>query len=172
MTQALGAMLALIAAVASGVLFLEIRTSDVAGPVAVVSRAATAVQAPAVSGDGGEALAAILARPLFNPARHALPGIANGAPSAGLPRLSGIVIDASGRSAIFAAADQAKALVVREGGALGEWSVRSIDHEAVTLAGPTGIRVLHLGFATTGPEPSRPAASRPRKAEAVWLQER
>lgn len=166
-------MLALTAAVAGGALILEIRPAETVAPVAVARSPAPSVPAPVVADHGEEALATILARPLFNPARRAAAGIARGALAVGLPRLSGIVIDPSGRSAIFAAADQAKPLVVREGGALGEWSVRSIDHEAVTLAGPAGIRVLHPGFATTGPEPARAAVSAAaRKAKAAWLEER
>jgi hypothetical protein len=172
MNRALGAMLALVAGLASGALLLEIRTSEVAAPGAVAPRAAPAVQAPAVSDNGREALATILARPLFNPGRRAAPGAANSGPAAVLPRLSGIVIDASGRSAIFAPADGTKSLVVREGSALGEWSVRSIDHGTVTLVGPVGSRVVHPGPAPTGPAPERPAALPARKAEAVWLDER
>lgn len=167
---ALLAMLTFIVA-ASAAPFLEIREAGVAPPVVVALHAPSVVKAPVMSDHSEEQLATIRARPLFSPSRR--PAVAAVVPGIDMPRLTGIVIDVVERWAIFAGAENAKPVVVEEGGALGEWLVRSIAKDSVTLASSSGIRVLHSGFEKPNPEPDHQAASPPhRKTHAAWKKER
>jgi hypothetical protein len=152
MSRALGVVLALVGMGAVGALYLELRPPPHAEPLPLEPPHIARKAPPLPDGGGADRLATILARPLFNPSRRPTAAAANAQPGFDLPRLAGIVIDQSGRSVIFALADRAKALVLREGGTFGEWSVRSIDKTAVTLTGPAGTRVLHLSFE----KPARP----------------
>jgi hypothetical protein len=96
-----------------------------------------------------EWMAAALARPLFSPSRRPSSQAvtaAAAAPFADLPRLSGILVTPTGRSAIFAPSGGGKPVVATEGSTLGTYVVRSIEPEQVTLAGPKGTRVLHPAF--------------------------
>ena len=92
-------------------------------------------------------VATILARPLFSPTRRpaAVKTVADDTTPAGLPRLSGVLVGPFGRSAIFAGAN-GKPLVVNEGGHVNAWVVRSIDADAVKVAGSGGVRLLHPKF--------------------------
>ncbi len=88
-----------------------------------------------------------LARPLFNPDRRPVAAVEAGSnASAGLPRLSGIMITEAGRRAIFAATGAGKPQVVVEGDTVGGNLVRSISVEEVVLIGPDGPHRLHLAF--------------------------
>ena len=100
-----------------------------------------------------------LARPLFNPDRRPVAAVEAGSnASAGLPRLSGIMITEAGRRAIFAATGAGKPQVVEEGGTVGGNLVRSISVEEVVLIGPDGPHRLHLAFdqALPGATPAPP----------------
>ena len=61
-----------------------------------------------------------------------------------LPRLTGIIISPDGRSAIFAG--KPRALVVPEGGRIGEYTVRQIAPGMVTVNGPAGPVGLRPSF--------------------------
>jgi hypothetical protein len=169
MSRAVGPLLGLVAAAAAGALYLELRPEPPLAATRPAPQVARVAAAPTVAEAGDDQVALILARPLFNPTRRPAGLAAIAEAGVGLPRLAGIVIDEAGRSAIFAAADSAKPLVLREGGRLGGWSVRTIEAAAVTLDGPDGTRVLHLGFAKraapeSGPQPAPPL----RPARAAW----
>ena len=90
--------------------------------------------------------ATTLARPLFRPDRRpAVPGASSpAAAEEPLPRLTGIMVTAEGRSAIFAGKPQP--VVLREGGRLGTFTVHTIEAGLVTLRGPDGQRELRPSF--------------------------
>lgn len=174
MSRAIAVLLGLVAAGAAGALYVELRAQPTLALVNPAAHRARAVAAPAVVEAGDDQVAVVLARPLFNPLRRPVGGAAVGETTVELPRLAGIVIDRSGRSAIFAAAtDGAKPVVLREGGQVGGWSLRLIAISAVTLAGPDGTHVLHLGFAKQAtPEPAPRPATPVRPARAAWVGDR
>ena len=89
---------------------------------------------------------AALARPLFTPDRRPPgPDAAPVTPVNTPPRLAGTLVSHEGRKAIFAAGD--KPVVVAEGSRIDTWTVQAISAGSVTLDGPDGPRVLHMGFA-------------------------
>ena len=90
----------------------------------------------------------ILARPLFATTRRPADAPAAGpAPvPASLPRLAGILVHGSSRSAIFAASGSGRPVVIQEGGRVGGYTVQSIEAGQVTLAGPGGNQVLRPAF--------------------------
>jgi len=137
-----------------GSLVLEAASEDT-GSESVVATAQPAAIMPSNQSDGfpadhtAEWVATALSRPLFSPdrrpSRQAVAAVA--APVfADLPRLSGILITPSGRSAIFAPAGGGKPVVATEGTTLGPYVVRAIEPDQVTLVGPKGIRVVHPTF--------------------------
>jgi hypothetical protein len=89
---------------------------------------------------------AILNRPLFSPSRRPL--AQTSVPRAGLPRLTGIMISKTGRFAIFAPA-RGKPIIATPGDAINNFTIRSIDADAVTVAGPEGVVTVRTSF--TGP---------------------
>lgn len=93
-----------------------------------------------------------LARPLFAPDRRpvALPSQRGPGETNELPRLSGIMITQSSRSAIFVPSRGGKPEVVTEGGRIGAYSVQSISDEQVVLTGPHGRQSLHPTFDQMG----------------------
>ena len=98
----------------------------------------------------------LLLRPLFSPDRRPPPvALSAGGKEAEMPRLSGVLIGPSWRRAIFAGG-----VVVAEGGALGRYTVRTIEDGRVTVLGPDGVRILQPVFAadTTRPPAEHPAA--------------
>ncbi len=98
----------------------------------------------------------ILARPLFTPSRRPPPNItAASRPTATpeIPRLTGVLVSADGKNAIFAANGEDKPVIVSIGGRLGPFVVRAITAGEVTVDGPGGTETLRPVFAT------RPAAS-------------
>ena len=109
--------------------------------------------------DGATLAATLLARPVFAPDRRpdredTAPGVA-GTP-AGLPRLTGILVNGADRRAIFAPAGQAghaQPAVLTVGGRIGLYRVEAISRLAVTLSGPDGRSMLQPQFS------DRPAAS-------------
>ena len=169
----LGTVLGVVAVGAAGALYLELRPDPPAVQLRPPTHVARAAAAPAVAEADADQVALILARPLFNPSRRPVGVAAVADAGVQLPRLAGIVIDQAGRSAIFAAADRPKPVVLREGGRLGGWAVRAIDASAVTLDGPDGTRILHLDFAKQAtPEPVPQPVPPPRPARAAWAGER
>ncbi len=118
-----------------------VHTARAPGPV----RAKTEPPGPAAARPDdtpGDAVK-ILARPLFSPGRRPVAPnvVAEAAPPASvLPRLTGVLVTAAGKSAIFAA--EPRATVVQEGGRLGRFTVRSIRPGQVVVAGPDGLRTL------------------------------
>lgn len=94
-----------------------------------------------------QALAAILARPLFSPSRRpAAIATASAAPPAVLPRLAGTIVHGGDRSVIFTLGNGGKAVVAHEGSEVGGYTVRAIQAGRVTMAGPDGEHVLRPTF--------------------------
>lgn len=94
----------------------------------------------------------ILRRPLFRADRRPMPAAIPDAPP--LPRLSGIVVTASARRAIFAEGGDGKPVVAAEGESFGPVKVARIGAQEVVMIGPDGARVLRP---TPQPAPERPA---------------
>lgn len=86
-------------------------------------------------------VSSILRRPLFRADRRPAPAAVPDAPPP-LPRLSGIVVTASARRAIFADARDGKPAVVAEGESFGPLRVARIGAQEVVMVGPDGARVL------------------------------
>ena len=127
-----------------------------------VPNSGAAARRPLPAQSGGEAdLAAldgtvqsILASPLFDPTRHAGATGSAAQDKSSLPRLSGTMITAAGRLAIFAVNEADKPVVVPEGGQIGAFRVESIALGHVVLAGPDGRHTLQTAFsATNTPQP-------------------
>lgn len=97
----------------------------------------------------------VLARPLFNPARRP-PAASAAAPvaAAALPRLTGILISPTGRTAIFASGERPVAVV--EGGVVAGYLVRSIQPGRVVLAGPGGEHSVRPSYDANRPPPPAP----------------
>ena len=144
--------------------------SGVVGESATVHRVAFATpstQAPASQNTSSVPaydtyVAELLARPLFSSTRRPdqaprLPGSA--ATVAGVPRLSGILVNGADRRAIFAGAEQGgrvQSIVAREGDDVGAYRVQSVTFASVTLTGPNGAVVLKPSF-TTAPSAQGPS---------------
>jgi len=103
------------------------------------------------------AMHSILARPLFDPARHGSAPEAVSQPHSGLPRLSGTLITPATRLAIFAFSDTDKPVAVLEGGRVGVFVVQSIAQGQVVLVGPDGRHSLHTAFSPPNPAPPQEA---------------
>lgn len=103
----------------------------------------------APAGRPAELAASILARPLLSPGRRPPAAARAATPATELPRLTGIIISPDGSSAIFAG--RPRALVVPEGGRVGEYTVRQIAPGLVTLNGPVGLVALRPSFDAARP---------------------
>ncbi|MBV8576664.1 MAG: hypothetical protein JOZ58_16730 [Acetobacteraceae bacterium] len=138
----------------SGVIGLEILTwqampeEAVVRPVSVAPSASPAAQA-APSDSHDEQLNTILARPLFSPNRR--PAASGARSVSGLPRLAGIVVTGSRRTAIFAAPPGGKLVVADEGTRIGAYDVKGISEAGVTVVGPEGTTVLRPMFDAASP---------------------
>jgi hypothetical protein len=100
-----------------------------------------------------------LARPLFAPGRRppAPPEQRRTAAAAFvLPRLTGVMVGPTDRTAIFAGAAGGKPLVTREGSRIGDDMIDMIEPGRVTVTGPEGSRVLLPSFDAA----PRPVAAR------------
>lgn len=144
-----------LAAGLAGVIGLELSSAWSAPPeLPVAGVAGRAAASPAADRRGGMAdrpeawAAAALARPLFAPGRRpeALASVAAAPVGAGLPRLSGVLIDGERRRAIFAGANGAMPVTTGEGGDVAGFRVQKIEAAQVTLAGPDGVRVVRPSF--------------------------
>jgi len=93
-------------------------------------------------------VARLLARPLFNLGRHPA-AVEPPAAAAGvaLPRLTGVLISAQARNAIFSAAGDGKPVVVGVGGSVSAFRVQAIEAGQVTLVEAGGnTRLLRPSF--------------------------
>ena len=152
--------LGLLAALLSATLIAEWNTAEPpprAPALGVASGAPSGTPAaPAQGGRTAEFAQISLARPLFSPDRRpaAVGAAAASAPDNALPRLTGIMVTPAGRSAIFAGGP--RALVVVEGGRVGNFTVRTIEPNQVILLGPDGTRLIRPTFGES--KPAAPAA--------------
>lgn len=137
------------AAALAGVLAIELQTLFVSSQEAVSAPTPLRIPSRPVAGAGvqREALAAILARPLFSPGRRpAAAATAAAAPTAALPRLTGTIVHGSDRSVIFMPAGGGRAVVAHEGMKVGGYKVQAIQAGSVTMSGPDGVHVLRPAF--------------------------
>lgn len=95
--------------------------------------------------------AVVLARPIFNPDRKPVGAGPKG--TAGLSRLSGIVVTGSRRIAIFAAPAGEHPVVAAEGSHVDAYEVKAISDSGVTVTGPNGTTTIAPVF-----DPAQPAA--------------
>ena len=118
-----------------------------------------AVSAAAPRDHSADWSATLLARPLFSPERRPPAAAPAGRAVRGEPpRLAGIIISPSGRTAIFAPVG-ARPVAAREGDTVeGSWTVKQIASNKVRLTGPDSERVLTLSFDNGGVVPSGPSA--------------
>ncbi len=166
-------LLIIVAAALTGLIVIELalpsggETEIAAAPDTPAAGAATEQQAGSAS--PADFATTILARPLFKPDRHPAPTDdhdASTAPPADLPRLTGIMMWADLKRAIFAPDGADKLIVVSEGDSVGDWRVQEIAADAVTMVGPDGTHRIRPKFApsqaaitpgatdtTTAPEP-------------------
>ena len=160
MTWTATVLFGVLAAVLAGSIawqFVPVDERDDAQPSAP-SQASASVPGPAVpAGRPAELAASILARPLLSPGRRPPTAPRAATPVTELPRLTGIIISPDGRSAIFAG--RPRALVIPEGGQVGEYTVRQIAPGLVTLNGPVGLVALQPSFDAA--RPSRATVSQP-----------
>jgi len=105
-------------------------------------------------------VAALLARPLFSPLRR--PAIAAPPPVAQPPRLSGIMVTASGGYAIFVP-HGGNPMIAAEGQFIGPFKIREITATQVIVSGPDGMLTLHASDPEAGSAVVSQAASRPPK---------
>jgi hypothetical protein len=162
-------VLGLVMAGLAGVIALELRSGEPASPAlpAIPARQdRNAAPAAVHAAPGNNVLArvhTILARPLFTPSRRPDEQATGAGASAGLTRLTGIVVSEDGKAAIFAPTAGGKPLIVREGDRIGPYVVSAISAGALTVIGPDGQRVLHPAFDPNPPArpPSPPAVKFP-----------
>ncbi len=109
----------------------------VAGVTVSPAHVAVQARAPALAArDTSAWVSAVLARPLFSVSRrppHVIPR-GPGAVAPGQARLAGIMITRSGRRAIFAPEGGGKQMVLPEGAAVNDSTIRRILPDRVTLA--------------------------------------
>ena len=155
-------MLWLLAAALTAVVAAEAlppgRKSDVPSPLALPSPPSAAAAAAEPLTQWAETT---LARPLFSvdrrpPAKSATSPLAE---PQSLPRLAGIVVSSTGRSAIFAGEGD-HSTVVAEGAEVGPYRVVAIHADAVDLTGPGGARTVKPAY-SNGPPPAATLLSPP-----------
>ncbi len=121
----------------------------------------------------GRWASAVLARPLFSPGRRPDAAASQTGEHLDLPRLSGIIVMASERRAIFASAGNgAPAIIVSEGGTVGGWQVEAVHPGDVQVAGPNGRRTLRPTYSDRPPampdkDPTQPPLAAPLTAAAL-----
>ncbi len=144
------ALLAAIAVLLLGVLAAEWRMGPARAPAAAVARRIAAAPPPSPVPPAAQAQswsATILARPLFYPSRRPPAATAVAATeSAGLPRLSAVLVSDAGSTAIFAGPGADKPVIAHVGDTLGAYRVSTISAGQVTLAGPNGQSTLRPSF--------------------------
>ncbi|MGI4938981.1 MAG: hypothetical protein ACRYHQ_00180 [Janthinobacterium lividum] len=114
---------------------------------------------PPAAVDRAAEVAKITGRPVFEPSRRrpvdgtaivAAPVVRT------VPRVTGVVVSATDRSAIFAPPGAGAATVAREGGRVGEYTVQTIAAGQVTLMGPDGPLLLRPVLDKNRPVPPAP----------------
>ncbi len=150
-TVTVGLIAALVLVIAGEFLASEMRVAALnapeARPAQAQDHAVAAAEVAASPADIDNWLRVALARPLMSSTRQAAPQAGSGANlNGGLPRLSGTLVAADGRIAIFARDDAGHAVIAHEGGLLGPYRVSRISPNSVTLEGPSGVQTLHPSF--------------------------
>lgn len=116
----------------------------------------------------------VLERPLFIPGRRPPPPSAEAVAAAAMPpRLSGTVIGAGVRRAVFAGPGGDRHMIVPEGGWSGPWLVQAITPGRATLSGPGGLHHLRVGRESSAgllaqPDVSEPAKSLESAVSGIW----
>jgi hypothetical protein len=126
---------------------------------------------------------ATLDRPLFSQDRRPEAGVAaqdgrpdtpTGPDSAADVRLSAVIVDSDGRSALLSTPQQLQALRVPLGGTIGGWRVEEIRDDAVVLR--SGSRQVEVALRTFGPArppaPEQVEPAPPRRAKPALLRRR
>lgn len=132
-------------------------------PISRIEARAENAASPAAA-DRVAQVAGIMARPLFEPGRRPAANAPVAAPAPAVrtvPRVTGVLVSAADRSAIFAAPGASAATVAREGGRVGEYTVQRIAAGQVTLMGPEGPLMLRPAFDRNRPSPAQPPAPAP-----------
>jgi hypothetical protein len=136
----------------------DLPPGGLAGTPASLMTAKTATQQHPSPKTVDETVVAILARPLFSPARRPqAPSVVQ----AGLPRLSGILSGPGGNYAIFQPVGAPRSITAGAGAALGGWTVQAITTGGVILTRRNERLVLHPTFANVTAD-LLPAANRAR----------
>ncbi len=154
--------LGMVAATLVGVIRLELRggpPNELRAPMPPPSQQQTRVSVSASRNQDDQNVSTILARPLFSPTRRApasAPAPKDALPE--LPRLTGVIVTPAGNCAIFAGTGDRKSVVIGEAARIGQYVVRSIEVNAVTVSGPGGQRVLHPAFDPNPPRAPAPIA--------------
>jgi hypothetical protein len=115
--------------------------------------------APPVAVDRPAQVAKVTGRPLFEPGRRPSMNAPAAVPAPvahTVPRVTGVLVSATDRSAIFDSAGTGAATVAREGGRVGEYTVQRIAAGQVTLMGPDGPLMLRPVFDKNRPPPPAP----------------
>ena len=99
-----------------------------------------------------------VARPLFSPDRRPVGSDVHSI--RGLPRLTGIVVSGSRRTAIFAAPSGGHSTVVEAGSRVGVYDVTDVADAGVTVVGPEGTTLIRPVFDAAPPPASRPPVPR------------
>ena len=147
--------LALLAPCIAGLVAWELNPRPV--PVALPVAEPAARPGPAAPPpDPGTAAATILARPLFDQARRSRPAGTVAAP--GVPRLAGVLVSGTERTAILVPPDARAGIAAHEGAVVGGFTVQAISAGTVTLLGPDGLLTLRPSFDRAGSPPSVPVA--------------
>jgi hypothetical protein len=92
-------------------------------------------------------VATALERPLFRENRRPAKSIDVGSPTGGPARLTGIMTGPFGKRAIFASPNEAKPIVVGEGGRVADFVVRSIGPGQALIEADGSMRTLRPAFA-------------------------
>ncbi len=117
---------------------------------------------------------AVLERPLFIPGRRPPPPSAEAVAAAAMPpRLSGTVIGAGVRRAVFAGPGGDRHMMVPEGGRSGPWLVEAITPGRATLSGPGGLHHLRVGREPSAgplaqPDVFEPATPLDSAVSGIW----
>jgi hypothetical protein len=97
--------------------------------------------------DPHEAVAVLLARPLFSRVRRPPIALSQTVPQP--PRLSGIMITGAGRYAIFAPAG-GHPIIAAEGSSVGVYKISEITTRQVIVRGPAGVVTLRTSYGASG----------------------
>ena len=113
----------------------------------------------------------VLARPVFSVDRRppAKPAASAAAGPQNLPRLAGIVVSSTGRSAIFAGEGD-HSTVVAEGAQVGSYRVVTIHADAVDVTGPGGARTVKPAYSNDPPPAAPPPPMAPLSAALAGFQ--